>query len=356
VAPTCRSSRRLFPKAGAILAIAIAVSASTLADAAEPRTPQEANVAGPVPDAKGTSLAQEHRRRYDDAKKLYDQGHIGEAIAMWEAIYRELHPSGAFRLAYNLGVAHLDLGDVTQAAERFETFLAEFEVRNVRNELTAEEVAQLSPLAERTKTKLTELRISRGRIQVNAPAVAVVAKVGGMPPRVSGFTAWVSPGTYTVVFGEGTSTVETKVVTVKAGELVEITPTPPPPEIVTKEIVTRILTKRPFSPAFIYVAGALTVASVTTAIYGNVRYREMEARRDARVDSSQDADILSSAATARTLGNVGLGATIAAGTITAGLAAYYFLGSKELHETKRPVIVVAPTQGGAMAGFHIALH
>jgi hypothetical protein len=300
------------------------------------------------------ALADEHRRRYDDAKKLYDRGHTAEALAIWEAIYREMHPSSAFRLAYNLGVAHLDLGDVTQAAERFETFLAEFEVRTVRHELTTEEAAQLVPLAERTKIKLTELRMSRGRIQVNAPAVAVVAKVGGMPPRVSGFTAWVSPGTYTVVFGEGTRNVETKVVTVKAGELVEITPTPPPPKIVTREIVTRVVTKRPFSPVPIYVSGALTVAAVATAIYGNVRYREMEKERDARVDTSNDAEILSRASTARALGNVGFGATIALGTITAGLVTYYFLGSKELHETRRPVPVIAPTQGGAMAGFRVA--
>lgn len=331
----------------------IALTPPAPASAAEPLAPNDAKGTERVAKPEGASLADEQRRRYDDAKKLYDQGHTAEAIAMWEAIYRELHPSSAFRLAYNLGVAHLDLGDVTQAAERFETFLAEFEVRNVRHELTADEVAQLTPLFQRTKTKLTELRISRGRIQVNAPAVAVVAKVGGMPPRVSGFTAWVSPGTYTVVFGEGTSNVETKVVTVKAGELVEITPTPPPPKIITNEIVTHVVTKRPFSPLLIYVAGALTVATVTTAIYGSVRYREMEKARDARVDASNDAEIVSTAATARALGNVGLGATIALGTITAGLVTYYFVGSKELHETKRPVPFVAPTHGGAVAGVNV---
>ena len=349
MAPICPSSRPRYAELGVRIALALAPAlAPVLAHGAEPAPSPQVNLSAPA--ARNSSLAVEQRGRYEEAKKLYDQGQVAEAIAMWEAIYRELHPAGAFRLAYNLGVAHLDLGDVTQAAERFETFLVEFEVREARRELTAEEVAELRPLAERTKTKLTELRMTRGRIQVNAPPVALVAKVGGMPPRISGFTAWVSPGTYNVVFGEGTTCAETKVVSVKAGELVEVTPTPPSPKVITKEFITHVVTKRPFSPVFIYVAGALTAVAMTTTIYGNVRYRAFENEKAARVDTSGDAAILSGASTARALGNGGLVSTIALSTITAGLAIYYFARSKDVRETKRLVPFVAPASGGATAG------
>ncbi len=349
MAPACSSSRTPYLRVSvALLLTAVAPQAS----AAEPVPAASQHAAAPK-DA--TALAAEHRKRYVEARALYDSGKVVDAVAIWISIYKELQPSRAFRLAYNLGVAHRDhLGDITAAAEYFQTFLVEFEAHKARNELTAEETKELEPLAERTKSELSTLQMTRGRIQVNAAPVAIVARVGGLPPRISGFTAWVAPGSYTVVFGEGTPQQETRALVVAAGQLVEVTPTPPPtpkPKVITQTIVTKIVTKRPFSPVAIYVAGGLTTAAAVVTIYGYARYRQAENDKEKRVDSSHDEEILGTARTARTTAHVGLGASIVLGTITAGLVAYYFIGSKDVREThKKPLPFIAPTPQGAVAG------
>ena len=301
-----------------------------------------------------TPLAGEQVKRYHEAEALFASGRKAEAVALWGVLYKELPPSRAFKLAYNLGVGQLDLRDITAAAEYFQTFLVELEAHKARGELTDDDLKELEALAASAKKEMATLQVTRGRIQVNAAAVAVVAKVGGAAPRIAGFTAWLSPGTYDVVFGDGTPRKETKSITVAAGELVEVTPTPPPPQAAAYKEVVTVATKRPFSPVFIYAAGALTAGAVTTAIYGYARYRHFEDLKNARVDSTHDDEIASGAGTSRTLANGGLATSIVLGTVTAGLVTYYFVRSKDVRETKRvPLPFVAPTPNGAMAGVSV---
>lgn len=173
------------------------------------------------PLAHGGDDLEAYRERFRAGMERYTAGAMAEAIAYWEPVYRELGPSRAYRLAYNLGRAHDALGDSTRAAERYEAFLAEVEARRSLGE-GLDDLVQREDTAARQR--LATLAEEKGRIHVPSGPAPATAQVDGSEPRLAGFTAYVAPGRHVVIFQPGSPRSRRLEVNVKAGERVSVTP------------------------------------------------------------------------------------------------------------------------------------
>jgi hypothetical protein len=296
----------------------------------------------------GTEDSLEHyRERFKLGMERYKLGALAEAVGYWEPIYRELGEQKGYRLAYDLGVAYAELGDATRAAERLQSFLAEVAARRARGEAIAPIVEKEETLAQ---ARIDGLVTTKGRIVVEGGATPRAARVDAQEPRLAGFVAWVTPGEHTVIFGPGTPEAETKTVEVHAGEIVEVRPAPdpaPPPPLapvvsaepsslplaalappvlpLASEHPSRRNVGHPFSPAFIAVGGGLTVAAGVAAGATLANAWTLRNRFTQQGYARTQADY-QSFGSARTWAYVTVGGAVALATITAGLAAWYFLG------------------------------
>lgn len=142
-----------------------------------------------------------------------------------------------------------------------------------------------------------------------------------------------------------------KTIDVHAGEMVDVAPTPPPPapsETVPLPVpatpppppppVVRREIEHPFSPSVLAIGGGLTLAAgiATTALYLD----ESAAWDRARRDGHSAADDQSYNNT-RTGAYIVLTGAVALATATAGLAAWYFLGTR----TREVVVTPAGVAG-----------
>ena len=306
-----------------------------------------------------------YRERFKAGLEKYKAGAVAEALQYWEPIYRELGAAKGYRLAFNLARAYETFGDFTRAAERYESFLSEVDARTRLGE-------KLDPIVSKeekeARDRLAELMATKGRIKVNAGVSAVAVRIDAAEPRVSGFVAYVTPGAHEIVIAPATSAEDKRQVTVQAGEVVEITPptpedataasppprdpiptAPPPPVIRTEH-----RTERPFSPIVLVLGAGLTAVSVVLPIiaYDNAisyqRQNPLRSPEDVAIDSSlasvNDAKRADYKARQTTF-YAALAAPITLGAATAGLAAWYWLGTKE----RDIPVVVTPTKDGAAA-------
>ncbi|MDP9151190.1 MAG: hypothetical protein M3O36_14780, partial [Myxococcota bacterium] len=77
------------------------------------------------------------RERFRLGMQRYEAGAFAQAIEFWEPIYRELGAERGYRLAYDLGVAYVQVGDTAAAAERLRAFVAGVDLRRSRGETLA---------------------------------------------------------------------------------------------------------------------------------------------------------------------------------------------------------------------------
>jgi hypothetical protein len=309
--------------------------------------------------ADGDALAQ-WRERFKVGMDRYAAGALGDAIAVWEPVYREMGAKAGYRLAYNLGIAYQEQGDASRAAERFEAFLAEVDARRAAGE-TLEAVVLHEE--DEGRRRLAELVATKGRFKIAAGPIAIQIDAG--EPRLAGFVAYVSPGVHTITFGVGSTAAKSEQHDVKAGELVELTPppvAPPPPPVVPHDTpaptppklppTTRVqhTVDRPFSPVILYVGGALTIATI---VLPALTYQHMTDLRSqyavayAERDASQTSSIASQYGDSRTVAYLTLAVPITLGIATAALTTWFFADEQE-----RDIVVpiIAPTTSGAIAG------
>jgi hypothetical protein len=297
-----------------------------------------------------------YRERFKIGMERYKAGDLGEAIRYWEPILRDLGPSKGYRLAYNLAVAYQEHGDATRAAERLLTFLTEVEARRERKETLEQVVVKEEADA---RSRLAALNGTKGRIRIPAGALAV--QIDAVEPRLAGFVAYVAPGPHTVVFGPGTSQAEKKEVTVGAGEIIEVAPTPPPPPPKVEPPPpppppkveppppppprTRTLheVERPFSPVVLYVGGGLTVASVIIPVVTYSNAFDIKSEHDSSTSSETRQHLEARYDGVRTGAYATLAIPITLAAATAGLSLWYFLGSREK-------ITVVPVVGAGTVG------
>ena len=282
------------------------------------------------------------RDRFRLGMEKYTQGAYKEAIGYWEAIYRELGPREGYRLSFNLARAYEKFSDFTVAAERYEAFLTEIELRR-------QEGKTIEPIVEKeekeAKERLEELRTSKGRLKINAARQPVEAKVDDGERRAAGSVWYVSPGGHTIVFFRGNEQLEKRDAQVKAGEVLEIDPPalpepPAPPPIHTRHEVTH-----PFSPVVLYIAGAVTVISVIVPVLAYNHAASIKNQHDALLDPNGGTGQLDQArafesdySSARTTAYATLAIPLSLAAITGGLTAFYFLGKKEHEIVVRPEV------------------
>ena len=285
----------------------------------------------------------------------YKAGALAEAIGYWEPIYRELGDRTGYRLAYNLGVAYQHLGDAEHAAERLQAFLAEVDARRTRGD-------PLPPIVEKeeseARTLVATLLTTKGRIHVSAGSTPRSARLDANEPRLAGFLAWVTPGEHTVTYAAGTPDEETKTIVVRAGEIVEIAPTLPPPASslspstsmppsLQAPFLTRREIRHPFAWPLMVIGGGLAVASGIAAVPLESHAQDLfdRYRNEIPTIPQTDRDNFSNA---RTLAYAAVAGAIGFAVVTAALAAWYFLESSE-----RDIIItpaVNPERGGSSLG------
>jgi hypothetical protein len=101
--------------------------------------------------------------------------------------------------------------------------------------------------------------------------------------------------------------------------------------------------ERPFSPAVLYVAGGLTVVSVIAPVLTYANAFDLKSQHDSSRNDDERQDIQGRYDAARTGAYASLAIPITLAAATAGLTAWYFLGSREK-------ISVVPVVGPATLG------
>jgi hypothetical protein len=299
----------------------------------------------------------QYRERFKEGLDRYNEGAFVEALGYWEPIYHELGEHDGYRLAYNLGVAYMQLGDATRAADRLQTFLAQVDARRKQGEevtaVVAKEVADAA-------SRMADLTSTKGRIQIETATPPPAVRVDAAEPRLAGFVAWVTPGSHSVIFAPGTPDEETRTVTVDAGQIVTLAPTAKPvvpvaapapaPALALAPAPASALAPAPASPTglpapslgLVLLSGGVALAATVTAVAldvngQNLYGRLMDGYRATGMISPGDRGVYDTAVTG-TYVAIGCAAGLAA--LTSGLAAWYVLGSPKGEHPVAPSIGV----------------
>ncbi len=258
----------------------------------------------------------------------YKQSQFADAIVDWESIYRDLGPKRGYRLAFNLARAYDAYGDSTRAAERYETYLAEVDVRRTLGE-ELEAIVQKQEADARAR--LDDLARSHARLRVVVGARPVPVQIDAGEPRVSGFVAYVRPGEHVVVFEPGTPRARTERHSVKEG--VEIRIEPPPPEEAPRPVAYTTVTERPYPLWVVYVSGGLAAASTIVPILTYDRALGIRAEHDALASAdlqrTRGAALENEYTGARATAYATLAVPLTLSLVTGSLAAFYYLGTRQ---------------------------
>lgn len=307
-------------------------------------------LAAAVARADGDAMAQ-YRERFATGYEKYRGGAFGEALSYWEPIYRELGPEQGYRLSWNIARAYDALGDATRAAERYGAFLAVVAKRHERGDALEEIVGREEQEAH---VRLDALGASHGRIKLAAQTPPASVQIDGSEPRLAGFVAYVTPGVHVVIFDPGTKDAVRRELTLQAGQEIEVAPPEPvevlavpvpAPRRVAREVV---VVERPFGAGWLFVAGALTAASVAAPIAGYVNaHGAFEAFRTSQ-NNQDDFRRQSELADAYNAARAGAYATLAVPFVLAGATAG--LAIVWLGASRRSVVLVPQVGGAALAG------
>ena len=279
------------------------------------------------------------RGRFRDGMEKYRARAFGDAIVVWESIYRELGPEKGYRVAFDLGRAYDEVGELIKAAEHYQTYLDRVSARRAAGESLETNVQLQETIASERLERIIHIY---GAIRVAPAKRTVIVHVDNAPPRVAGFTVYVEPGPHTVTFGTGPGA-DARSLTVRRGELLEVEPpddTPAP----AQRFETH--TEHPFSPLVIWIGAGVAAASVVIPIVTHVNalavkddYESAQSRSD-KIRLSSDYDSAKSNAYAAIAVPAVLGAAVGA------LALWYVLGTKE---TRVQVPTASVSRGGASA-------
>lgn len=301
-------------------------------------------------DAPAEGDAADRRRElFKSGMDDYANGRYHEAIAKWEAIYREIEPRQGYRLAFNLARAYDKVDDPTRAAEHYETYVAEVKRRR-------DEEIVMDPAVERqaddATARLEELKRTHGRIAVG-PGQRVV-RIDNGEPRVAGakgFVAYVAAGKHVVRFDPDTADERSIEIDAADGALVTVeTPAiAPPPAPAPPPIRWETHTERPFSPTVLWIAGGVTVASLVlpAVLYANALSTkdDFDQQNRADVPASEKDQRRNDYYNARSNAYVSFVLPAALGVGTAALATWFFLRTTEARRPVRPAASVGPSGG-----------
>ncbi len=280
---------------------------------------------------------EELRELARQALEKYNAGKVEDAIVDWQKVYEQSGRERGYRVAFNLARAYDELGDLPRAGEHYARYIREVGKRRAAGMKIEPNVAEQEDDA---KKRLEELGPVTARIVVKLTGPETIRIDGAVPYTENGtHVVYVNPGHHVVRLGagaEGTS----KTISVAQGEQVEVEPppppppppppTPPPPPQYRTEI------EHPYSKAILYVAGAVSLASIAVPIvfYSNTStiaddYDAANTPEQRLRDPSAAIDLRADYQSARANAYASLAIPITLGAITLGLTAYYFLGARE---------------------------
>ncbi len=172
----------------------------------------------PAFDAEGAFRQGLERHRQGDA--------LG-AAEIWSRVVSTLGEERAYKVLYNLVVAHQQLGEITQAVQRFEAFLR---ILGAQPEPVR---AGASTQREDAEARLGAIRAAYGRLELRAPegGELVLVRVGGGPPEPAGLVRWLAPGDHEIELYCGTSRAEKKRVHLAGGETILLTTSTAAPRV-----------------------------------------------------------------------------------------------------------------------------
>ncbi len=327
---TIRSERAC---AAILVAIAALLSGKT-ANAQEAAPPATEPAAAPDPlDAL--------RSRFREGMEKYRARAFGDAIVIWESIYRELGPEKGYRVAFDLGRAYDEVGELIKAAEHYQTYLDRVGARRAAGESLEANVQLQETIARERLERIIHIY---GAIHVAAAKRTVIVHVDNAPPRVAGFTVYVEPGPHTVTFGTGPGA-DARKLTVRRGELLEVEP---PADTPAPEQRFETRTEHPFSPLVIWIGAGVAAASVVIPIVTHVNARAVKDDYDS-APSRADKDRLSSEYdSAKSNAYAAIAVPAVLGAAVGGLALWYVLGKQETR-------VVIPSASVSASGVNAGL-
>jgi len=322
------------------VATAIACASPSFAEAQEAPSSSAPDPLGPL------------RERFKDGMDRYRAGAFAEAAVIWEAIYRELGPDTGYRLAFNLGRAYDQIGDLIKASEYYETYLATVKIKRDAG-VTLE--ANVEKQEVEAKQRLDAIAVVKGRIHVRPGASPVLTRIDNASPRVSGFVVYVEPGPHVVRFAPVGEKEDVRELVVKAGELAEVEPRAPetrltpiatPPTPRTETNVTH-----PIPASALWVSGAVTLASIIIPV---VTYSNASSLADefdtalAAGNFTEQVRIKADYDSAKANAYASLAVPSILGATTVGLVIWYFVGAREKTVQVTPNASVG--SGGATFG------
>ena len=316
-------------------AVLLALSVALAADAAradEPVTTEGSTAPDPL-----DSL----RERFRAGRDKYMAGAFADAVVIWEAVYRELGTDKGYRLAFDLGRAYDELGDLIKAADHYESYLEQVARRRAAFETLEANVERQEEVA---RERLEKIAARKARIRVKAGPRPSIVQVDNAPARVAGFTVYVEPGAHVVTFGSGKDA-DVRRLTVALGAIADVEPadevpiTLPPPETRYEMRV-----KHPFSPAVLWIGGGVAALSlILPAItYGNALSIKSD-YDDPSTPRTDKARLASDYDSARTNAYASVVVPAVFTAALGGLAFWYVLGTKETRTPLAPSATVGPT-------------
>lgn len=326
-----RSSTRTRVRAAIVVASLLGVGGTARA--------QEA--ASPDPAATAPDPLDALRGRFREGMEKYRARAFGDAIVIWESIYRELGPEKGYRVAFDLGRAYDEVGELIKAAEHYQTYLDRVSARRAAGESLETNVQLQETIARERLERIIHIY---GAIHVAPAKRTVIVHVDNAPPRVAGFTVYVEPGPHTVTFGTG-SGADARSLTVRRGELLEVEP-PDDAPVPEQRFETR--TEHPFSPLVLWVGAGVAVASVVFPIVTNVNARAVKDDYDSAPTRADKVRLSTEYDSAKSNAYASIAVPAVLGAAVGGLALWYVLGGKETR-------IVVPSASVSAAGVNAGL-
>ena len=338
---TIRSDRRQFPRLAAALTLALGLGASPAhAQEAPPKAPEGSpKGAGPEEAPKVADPLDTLRGRFREGMEKYRARAFGDAIVIWESIYRELGPETGYRLAFDLGRAYDEVGELIKAAEHYQTYLDRVSARRAAGESLETNVQTQETIARERLERIIRIY---GAVHVAPASRAVIVHVDNAAPRVAGFTVYVEPGTHTVTFGTG-PTAESRKVVVRRGELVEVK-APAETPVMEQRFQTRV--QHPFAPLVIAVGAGVAVVSLVLPAVLRANALSIKDEYDGTTNRADKERLHSDYDSARSNAYAAIAVPAVLGAAAGGLALWYVLGRRETR-VPLPTVTITPAAGSA---------
>ncbi|MFO0740659.1 MAG: hypothetical protein U0270_32480 [Labilithrix sp.] len=263
------------------------------------------------------------REKFREGFEKYRAGQYGEAILVWNPIYKELGPAKGYRLSFNLARAFDQIHDELRAADHYEAYLDEVEAR-----LNTGETLEPMVLKQRDEAneRIEELRKKLARLRFRGAQVLVTVDAGEV--RLGRGTSYVAAGKHAVVWRPATPEEQRVELNAEAGAIVDLeapplperpaAPPPPPP------VRWESRQEHPFPKSLIYVGAGVTALSF---IVPPILYANALATKD-EYDAHPDVPTRDTYSSEKTTAYASWAIPALLGGATIALALYWYYGEK----------------------------